>query len=147
MALSRTIAAAGVAALISTLLVGCGSSDETLTKKEFQSQANKLCEDANKETETYGANITEKSSDADVAAAIDKTVKRNEELVDDVDALNEPKSMTDDVDSMLDSVRAGIKLLDEISSVQDLMSFDPNSGAFKEANDKAKALGLETCAE
>ncbi|MFL6023167.1 MAG: hypothetical protein ACJ72O_07490 [Marmoricola sp.] len=147
MALTRTLAALGAAALVSTALVGCGSSgSDTLTKAEFQTKANKLCADANKDTESYGADITEKSSDADVTAAIDKTVKRNQDLIAAIDALDEPKSISDDVASMLSSVRAGMKDLGKVSSVQDLVAFDPNGANFKAANDKAKALGLDTCA-
>jgi len=145
MVLSRIVAAVGAAALITTTLAGCGGSD-SLTKAEFQTKANKLCKDANKDTETYGANISEKSTDAEVTAAIDKTVKRNQELVDAIDALKEPTAISDDVASMLTSVKAGMKDLDKISSVQDLMSFDPNGGNFKDANDKATKLGLGTCA-
>ena len=141
------IRAAFVGVTLATLLVsGCGGSD-TLSAKEFRSQANKLCTDANKDTEAYGAKITEASSDADVTAAIDKTVKRTSELVADIDALEPPKDLADDVDSMLASVRAGNKDLDKVSSVQDLTSFDPNSGPFKEANDKASKLGLDACAD
>ncbi|RNL75314.1 hypothetical protein [Nocardioides marmorisolisilvae] len=156
MTLSRTLAAAGAAVLISTALAGCGSSDKssddksgdakTLTKTEFQTQANKLCDQANKDTETYGANITEKSSDSDVADAIDKTVKRNDELVDAIAALKAPKDIQDDVTSMLDAVRAADQELDKVSSVKDMMSFDPNATVFKTANEKAAALGLDTCA-
>ena len=148
MTLSRTLAAAGAAVLISTALAGCGSSgSDTLTKAEFQTKANKLCADANKDTEAYGKDISEKSTDAEVTEAIDKTVKRNQELVDAIDGLNEPESISDDVASMLDSVRAGMKDLDKISSVQDLMSFDPNGGNFKDANDEANKLGLDTCGQ
>jgi len=145
MALSRFVAALGAAALISSALAGCGSSS-TLTKAEFQTKANKLCADSNKDTESYGANISEKSTDAEVTTAIDKTVKRNQQLVDAIRALDEPKSISDDVDSMLDSVQAGMKDLDKISSVSDLMSFDPNGGHFKDAHAKATKLGLDTCA-
>jgi hypothetical protein len=158
MTLSRTLAAAGAAVLLSTALVGCGSSDSSgdkgvaadkpaLTKAEFQTQANKLCAAANKDTESYGANISEKSTDAEVSAAIDKTVQSNQELVDAIDALYEPQDLSADVASMLNSVKAGMAELDKVSSVQDLMSFDPNSGSFKDANDKATKLGLDTCAQ
>lgn len=146
MSLSRTLATAGAAVLVSTVLAGCGG-DGTLSAKEFRSQANKLCADANKDTETYGAKISQTSSDADVTKAIDRTVERNEKLVADIDALEAPKSMADDVDSMLASVRAGMKELDKISSVQDLTSFDASSGPLKDANDKAVKLGLTTCGE
>ena len=135
-----------VVTLSALLLTGCGG-DGTLSAKEFRSQANKLCADANKDTETYGAKISQTSSDAEVTEAIDRTVKRSEKLVADIDALAAPTSMADDVDSMLASVRAGMKELDKISSVQDVTSFDASSGPLKDANDKAVKLGLDTCGE
>jgi len=143
---SRTLAAAGAVALLSALLVGCGGED-ALTAKEFRSQANKLCADASDDTEKFGADISESSSDADVTEAIDQTVERNNELVADIDDLAAPDSLADDVDSMLKSVRAGIKELDKISSIQDLLSVDLESGPFAEADEKAKDLGLDKCAE
>ena len=143
--LARSLAAAGAAVLVSTVLVGCGGTD-TLTTKEFQTRANKLCADANKDTESYGADISEKSTDSEVTAAIAKTVKRNNELVDAVDALKPPSKIAEDVDAMLKNVRAGNKELGKITSVADLMSFDPNGGVFKKANDQATKLGLDTCA-
>jgi len=147
--LFRSLAAVGAAVLISTALVGCGSSsdDKTLTAKEFRSQANKLCSDADKETEAFGANITEKSSDADVAEAIDKTVARNHELIKDLEALKAPDNLADDVDSMLDSVKAGLVVLDKISSMQDLQTAASGESPFAAADTKAKKLGLDTCAD
>lgn len=138
-----TRAALVVIMLTALMTAGCGGSD-TLSAKEFRSKANKLCAAANKDTDGYGAKITQTSSDADVTAAIDKTVKRNEQLADDIDALKPPKAMADDVDSMLTSVRAGIKELDKITSVKDLTTFDPST--LSDANAKAKKLGLDTCA-
>ena len=83
---------------------------------------------------------------AKAVGGIAKTVKRNNELVDAVDALKPPSKIADDVDAMLKNVRAGNKELGKITSVADLMSFDPNGGVFKKANDQATKLGLDTCA-
>jgi len=149
---SRTLATVGVVALLSAALVGCGSSDGTssdkkLTAAQFRTQANKLCADADKDTESFGSSISESSSDSDVTEAIDKTVARNDKLVNDIDALNAPSDLADDVDSMLDSVRDALKVLDKITSVQDLVTASKGADPFAEVNTKAKALGLDTCAD
>lgn len=141
---SRSLAAAGAAVLVSTALVGCGSSDDTLTAKEFRTQANKLCADASKDTDKMGADLTEKSSDADVTKAVDDAVARNNQLVNDIADLKPPKDLQDDVDSLLDSVRDALKKLDTVGSVQDLQAMeDP----FTEVNQKSEELGLDTCAK
>jgi hypothetical protein len=143
------VVAASVA--LATTFAGCGSSDSgktpTLTSAQFKSQADKLCVDANKETDSYGANITESSSDADVAAAIKQTVDRDKKLVSDIEKLKAPADVKSDVKSMLDDVRSGLDQMGKIGSVADLKTFDPTTGVFKDANDKATALGLPDCAK
>lgn len=150
---TSTILAVAASVALATSLTGCGSSDKskndsspTLTAAQFKEQANQLCKDAGKDTESYGANITESSSDADVTAAITQTVQRNQKLVADIAALKAPADLTDDVKSMLDDVRQGLTQMGQIGSVADLKSFDPSTGAFKSADDKATALGLPDCA-
>ena len=144
---SRTLAAAGAVALLSAVLVGCGGGEDTLTAKEFRSQANKLCKDADADTEKFGEDISEKSSDKEVTDAVDQTVERNNELVDDIDDLNAPDDLADDVDSMLDSVRDALKELDKISSVQELVAAASGEDPFAEVNRKATALKLDECAD
>ncbi|RNL61996.1 hypothetical protein EFK50_09205 [Nocardioides marmoriginsengisoli] len=150
---TRTLGTVACAAVLALSLVGCGGDDKdkgdskALSATEFKDQANKLCAEASKDTESFGTGITETSSDADVTEAIDKTVARNKELIDAIDDLEAPDDLSDDVDSMLDSVEAGIEELDKISSIADLTSIDTSAGPFAEADAKAKALGLDTCAE
>jgi hypothetical protein len=146
MPLSRTLGAVGASVLLTAALAGCGGSS-TLTATEFKSQANKLCAAANKDTTSYGANLTESSTDADAAAFVAKVAKRNAELADAIDKLKEPTSMSADVSSMLASVRDGIKQFKNLTTIQQLMAFNPNSGSFKDANDKSLKLGLKTCAD
>src|SRR5690242_8593323 len=138
MSLSRTLAAAGAAVLISTALVGCGSSssdDKTLTATEFKAQANKLCSAAKKDTDKMGESLSETSTDEEVTKAVDDAVARNTQLVDDLDALKAPKSLQSDVDDLLKSVRDGLKKLDAATSVKDLQTMDD---PFTDANQKSK---------
>ena len=127
---------------LTALLAGCGG-DDALTAKEFRSQANHLCTEADKDTEALGAGLSDTSSEKDVTDAIDKLVERNEKLVKDIDALKAPESLADDVDEMLDSVKAALKKLDA-ATLEELNAMeDP----FTEANAKSKALGLDACAD
>ncbi|MET3961837.1 hypothetical protein ABIE44_001771 [Marmoricola sp. OAE513] len=150
----RSLAAVACSVALATSFAGCGSDSKdddkgeskTLSVADFKEQANKLCKEAGEDTAKFGEDISESSSDADVSDAIDKTVDRNKKLVEDIDDLEAPDSIEDDVDSMLDSVEDGLKQMGEVSSLQDLMAFDPTGGSFKDANDKATALGLPDCA-
>ncbi|RNL75313.1 hypothetical protein [Nocardioides marmorisolisilvae] len=156
MTLSRTLAAAGAAVLISTALAGCGSSDKssddksgdatTLTKAQFQEQANKLCGDLNDDVEKIGADLGPDSSDAEVKAVITQLVARNTKLISDIDELKVPADLKTEVDSMLDSLRAAGEEFSAVGSVDDLNALDVDHGVFAESDQKAKDLGLDTCA-
>jgi hypothetical protein len=125
---------------LAALLAGCGGGD-ALTAKEFRSRANDLCTEADKDTEALGEGLSDASSEKDLTEAIDGLVARSEKLNKDIDALDAPESLSDDVDAMLASVRAALKKLDD-ATVSELNSMeDP----FTEANAKAKALGLDAC--
>jgi hypothetical protein len=154
--MNRTLGTVACAALLALSLAGCGSSSDdkdngndskTLSASDFKEQANQLCADANKASESIGADITETSSDAEVTDAIDQTVALNEKLINSIEDLNAPDNLADDVKSMLDAVRGGTEEMDKISSVSDLSAFDPTTGAFADADEKATALGLTECAK
>lgn len=154
---TRTLGTVACAAVLALSLVGCGSSDDkdkgkesdakALTADEFKEKANALCEASTKDTESYGADISETSSDADVTAAVDKVVERNNKLADDIAALKAPEDIADDVASMLADVRAGLVEMDKLSSVADMMKYDDTTGPIADANTKSTALGLDKCAE
>jgi molecular chaperone DnaK (HSP70) len=136
---ARAVLAATALAL-TALVAGCGG-DDGLTAKEFRAKADKLCAAADKETEKLGEGLSSSSSEKEVTGAIDKLVDRTEELVDDIDALEEPESLSKEVDAMLDSLRKGLKKLDD-ASLEDLTSME---NPLAEADTKAKKLGLEKC--
>jgi hypothetical protein len=133
-----TLAATALA--LTTLVAGCGG-DDGLTAKEFRTKADKLCATADKDTEKLGAGLSDTSSEAEVKAAIDKLVDRTQKLVADLEALDEPKSLSKKVDAMLDSVRDGLKKLDD-ASLEELSSME---NPLAEADAKAKDLGLKEC--
>jgi hypothetical protein len=116
-----------------------------LTDAQFRTQADSLCAAANKDTQSFAASITQTSTDAEVTAAIRKTVTRTTRLVDDIANLNAPADMTTDIASMLASVRAGLAQLAKVTSISDLMSTDVTKGPYAQADQAANALGLKTC--
>lgn len=138
---TRATFAAAVLAL-SPILVACGG-DSALSAKEFRSQANALCKTAASDTKKLGEDLSASSSEKDITAAIDKLVERNEKLAADVAALKAPDNLQKDVDSMLKDVRAALKTLDEASLAELNSMEDP----FAKANEKAKDLGLDDCAQ
>src|SRR5690242_10411392 len=94
----RSLAAVACSLALATSFAGCGSDKKdddkgdtkALSAADFKEQANKLCKDAGEDTSKYGADISATSSDADVSAAIEKTVDRNKQLVEDIDDLEAP---------------------------------------------------------
>lgn len=141
--MTRTRATLAVAVLaLSPVLVACGG-ESTLSAKDFRTKAEALCKKAHSDTEKMGEDLTQSSTEKDITAAIDKLVKRNEKLADDIAELKAPKNLQDDVDTMLKSVRSALKKLDD-ASLADLQSMeDP----FAKANEQAKDLKLDACAQ
>jgi hypothetical protein len=134
----------GLTALFSILLVaGCGGDDSALSAKDFRAQANKLCEDAEDDTDKLGEGLDESSSEAEVEKSIDGLVERTEKLVADIRALDEPKALTDEVDDMLDAVTAAAAKIDDATIAEIGEMDDP----FADANQKAKALKLDSCSD
>ena len=134
------IGLAGTALALSALVTGCGG-DDALSEKEFRAEADKLCKAADKDTEAYGKDLSESSSEDEVKKAIDKLVDRTEKLMADIDELEEPEALSDDVESMLDSVKAALKKIDG-ASLEELGSME---NPFAEADEKATDLGLKEC--
>lgn len=127
--------------VLAAVLTGCGSSE--LTATEFRTKVNAMCAKAKVDTEKVGKTLTSTSTEADIKKAIGQAVDRDRKLADDIDALNPPKNLSSDVDAMLKSLRSALTTMGT-ASVAELGSMqDP----FKDANAKAKALGLDTCAK
>lgn len=124
-------------------LAACGG-DKTLTKAEFTKQANAICSSMEKKVEAAGKKVaTEKpgaSMDEMMKNVVDKVSPIIDETVTKLRALKAPEDMQDDVDAMLDAVQSDT---DAIEKDPKLLAGD---SAYKDANEKATALGLDKCA-
>lgn len=139
---SRTVLALVSVAALSLPLTGCGG-DDTLSAKEFRSQAEKLCNAAEKDTDKIGEELSDSATEADLAKAIDKLVDRVGELADDIAALKPPKDLVEGRDDMIAAVRKGLDKVDNATAAELSAMEDP----FADANEKAKKIGLDACAD
>lgn len=142
---SRAAAAVLCAALATTGLAGCGSSNSggtggTLTVGQFRAQANAICQAGNADIKKIGAGISSSSSQAAVVTALHQAANRANREVSDIRKLTIPASIAHDVDAFLASVNtATAKIL--AGGIELLSGPDP----FTDADAKAKALGLTRC--
>ena len=134
----------GGCALIAAFAIGCGGSDDTLTKAEFLKQGNAICAKGNKEIDA-AANKTFKKGQEPSKAQItkfaeDTLIPSVEEQVSGLRDLNPPSADEDQVN----------KILDEADSALDKTKDDPsifasNQDPFKKANQLATDYGLKAC--
>jgi hypothetical protein len=77
--------------LISVLLVlgfaGCGGGDDAPSKAEFADEAEKICENAEKQLDNIGENA---ESPDEIASAIDKVIEQSQSSVDELRELERP---------------------------------------------------------
>ena len=133
--------------LACALVAGCGgdSSSDTstaapLSKSDFISQADAICEKGNSELAdaAQSAGLSQTSTEDDFNAFIKDTVLPNiQQQADAIDALGAPEGDEDTVQALVDSLNQAIT---ETAA-------DPNSNAFAESNKLAQSYGLKKCGQ
>jgi len=144
----------GVAALVGLLVLlvtacgGGGGSDARLSKEEFQSQANAICDMYQKQLDQLKtpANLDEIPDLVDQALAI-----LNKEVVE-ISALNPPEELQSQFDEMIaasdktkaaaDDLSAAAKSGDQ-AAVQ--KALEEGNAASNQADELAGELGLDSC--
>ena len=136
-----------LAILACALVVGCGGSSSSdtstaapLSKSEFISEADSICENGNSELAdaAQSAGLSQASSEDDFNAFINDTVLPNiQKQADAIDALGAPEGDEDEVQAIVDSLNTAITETQQ----------DPNSNAFTESNKLAQAYGLKKCGQ
>ena len=135
-----------VAALAAGLLaVGCNGDDEdseeALTKEEWITQADQICEQDNQELEQAGANI-QSQEDAEQFVSDTLVPKLNEEI-DELRSLSAPEGDEDQINAILDAAQNGA---DEIEANPTAISNEATN-PFAEANRLANEYGLKVCGQ
>jgi hypothetical protein len=123
----------------------CGSDDDTLTMAEFRDAANAVCVAAEGDIGPILGAIfpdLDSATEAERQTATDDLLEVVGTEIDDLAALVPPDDIADDVDAMLDAVRAAEAVVREQGAGFWLDESDP----FADANQRAAALGLDACA-
>ncbi len=137
----RYLAVGGFALI--ALVTGCGD-DDTLSTAEFTEQANAICAEGDLEIgaavgAVFGA---AEPSPEQMQEALDTIVSVSNRQLDDIEALEEPSSMSDDVEAMVAEGRSGT----EIAENQGLGFFEDDGDPWEQTQQLAVELGLDACA-
>lgn len=123
----------------------CGDDDAAPSKADFQKSANAICATAEEHLGPIFEEIfpkLETATEEERQAATDGLLAVLTKEIDDLDALEAPDSITDDVDAMIAAVRAAEDAVREQGAGFWLDQSDP----FAEADQRAADLGLDACA-
>jgi hypothetical protein len=141
-----------LAALLGVLVLlaaGCGGGgEESLSKAEFQSQANAICAKYQKQLEALGT----PSSLDEIPDLVAQALAILNKEIDEIAALNPPEELQSDFDKMIaasnktkaaaDDLSAAAKSGDQ-AAVQ--KALEDGNAASKEADQLATELGLSEC--
>lgn len=137
---------AGACVLAATIAIGCGGSDDdNLTKAEFLKQGNAICAKGNKEI-GQGANDVFTSKQRPSQEQLDKFAEDTlipsvQGQIDDLNDLNPPSELDDQVSTMLDDAQTA---LDKGKDDPSLLTSDKQD-PFTDVNKQANSIGLKAC--
>ena len=147
----RHLAAVVIGVAMVVALPACGGDDDdALTATEFKKQANAICEQGSKEIEKaatdafadLGANQQPDPDSPEAKKFLDAFVDNIDGQLNDIDDLQPPKELEDDVDDLLDTAHDELDAVEEKGPDILLTQQDP----FEDSNKKADDLGLTKCA-
>jgi ABC-type glycerol-3-phosphate transport system substrate-binding protein len=135
------------ALVIGLLAAGCGSDDtstasEALTKQEFITQADAICQKVNDELDAASERLSTKTTDAQFETFVnDELVPNVQSQVDQIGELVPPEADQEQINELLDSANDGV----------DEMAQDPSQVQYGdplvEANTLAADYGLRVCGQ
>jgi hypothetical protein len=144
---SKTIAMIFLLLLVAAAVAatGCGSSGDSasLTKNQFIKQADKICEEGEREQLELASKYIQKHPSAEeeelvIPAGLPPLRKQNERLK----ALPAPEGDEAQVEAIVVAFEKGVEKSE--ANPQDVLASDSNP--FKEADSLAEKYGLKTCA-
>jgi hypothetical protein len=138
-------------ALALILLAGaCGSDDERLTKSEFLKQGNAICKKGNKTISAAEREVVPSDDAPPEPAAVralfnDTTIPTVKQELDDLEDLEPPKELQDDVDALLSEARDALDETKQQVNEDTAAFLESDNVPFAAVNEKASALGLTVC--
>jgi len=150
--MSRKIGA-GIASLaLAGMIVGGTTASafaDPLSSKEFKKQANAICKDGNQQIEvaaeqTFG-NLPEgqEPSPEQLQTFAAVAIPNTKQQIEDVAALQPPKTLQAKVKKLLTSARAAVA---KVEADPSLLAAGGKNDPFAATNKQAKRLGLKECA-
>jgi hypothetical protein len=124
-------------------LAGCGSDDDGVTAAEFREQANAICAQANQDIgAAVGAVFANDSATPDqLQAALDEIVSVSDRQLDDIEALEAPSDLEDDVAALIAEGRSAT----DAAEAQGLAFFETDEDPWARTGELAVGLGLDAC--
>jgi hypothetical protein len=153
--LSKRLIALSAVFALALVAVGCGGDDSTstasITKAEFLTQGNAICDKGNKEINTAFESFAKENNleqnqnltDAQATEASNTILIPNvQSQVDQIRELGAPAGQETQVDAILTAAQQGI---DDLKDDPTLLA-QSNADPFAEANKLARDYGLTACA-
>jgi hypothetical protein len=138
------IAAALALALAGLAASACSDDAAALTVDEWRTQADAVCAAGNERAEAAYASVGEHATDAAVARLyVEELLPNIRQQVDELDGLQAPAAIRDDVDGLLGAAREALVVAEEIGADELLGATDP----FLEVSSRAQSLGLRNCGD
>jgi hypothetical protein len=137
-------------ALAGTIVAGTAAAafTDSLSSGEFKKQANAICAEGNQQIDTAaeqvfaGLSENQEPSPEQVAAFATVAVPNVKQQVEDVAALQPPKSLKAKVKKLVKTARAAVAKVEANPS----LLADEKNDPFAATNKQAKKLGLKECA-
>ena len=137
-------------------LVACGGGDDAPSKADFASDAEKICQNAEKQLEDVGQNA---SSPDEIAAAVDKVIDETQSSVDKLKELKRPDGDAgEQAERFVNAVEGDIedKGIPALEDLRDALKDDDEAAARKAAgrlqalettdsNKLASEIGADAC--
>lgn len=126
------------------ILAACGDSDDSLTEEAFRESANEICTVGGDEIHEAFFSVfgEEEPTPEAMQAALDTVMSVSRRQLDDVEGLDEPESLRDDVTALLAQGRSDT----DDAEAMGLEFFNNEDDPWTRTNELARELGLDACA-
>ena len=142
----KTTMAALLGMTLTLTMAACDGGGERLTEEEFVSAANEACTEGNEEIQAAADEIGssgQQPTEDQLEGFVDSIVDAIQGQIDDIDELNPPEDMEEDVDALVAELQSSLDALEE----QGAEALRSEENPFTDANEIAGDLGLTVCAE
>lgn len=131
------------ASLSSLFVVGCGDDDDGLSVAEFREQANAICAQGSQDIGAAAGPVfgNDSASPEELQEALDAIVSISNRQLDDIDALQAPSDLEDDVAAMIAEGRSAT----DVAEAQGLGFFESEDDPWARTGELAAGLGLDAC--